>query len=68
MTYTHARARARVESEYGSNENYDGNDGFSTPQIENETRKNTLLFSTTDTNSQLAAHGSSLAVFTVRSS
>jgi len=29
---------------YGSNGNYDGNDGFSTPQIENKTRKNTLFF------------------------
>jgi len=34
-----------VGSKYGSNGNYDGNDGFSTSQIENKTRKNTLFFS-----------------------
>jgi len=33
-----------VESKYESSENYDGNDGFSPPQIENKTRKDTLFF------------------------
>jgi hypothetical protein len=32
-----------VGSKYGSNGNYDGNDGFPTPQIENETRRNAIL-------------------------
>jgi len=36
-----------VESEYGSNGNYNGNDRFSTPQIKNKTRtEKTLFFST----------------------
>jgi len=30
---------------YGSDGNYDGNDGFSTSQIKNKTRKNILVFS-----------------------
>jgi len=34
-----------VGFKYGSNGNYDGNDGFLIPQIENKTRKNTLVFS-----------------------
>jgi len=33
-----------IGSKYGSNENYDGNDGFSMPQIENKTRKNALFY------------------------
>jgi len=32
-----------VGFKYGFNGNYDGNDGFSRPQIENKTRKNLLL-------------------------
>jgi len=35
-----------IESEYGWNGNYDRNDGFSTPQIENKRRKNILFFFT----------------------
>jgi len=33
-----------VGYKYGSNENYDENDGFSMPQIENKTKKNALFF------------------------
>jgi len=40
------RSYINVGSKYGSNGNYDGIDGFSTLQIENKTRKNTLFFST----------------------
>jgi len=48
-TYSHQIIDRIVGSKYGSNENYDENDkndGFSTPQTENKTRKNSLFFFT----------------------